>query len=160
MLTKACFIILYSLLAYNLFFEQKKYKPFIIVAFFCIFQLFVLGIVTAVTTEINLLQFFIPFLEVFAIFYIPDALNNLETAEINSKKAKFFIAILVFALVMYILCSGMFDSYNSGSASSVCKVCGRSFEAGDSAGNFRNIARTGFCKNCYNNYKSVEEFIK
>lgn len=40
-----------------------------------------------------------------------------------------------------------------------CKSCGRSFKAGDSAGNYMNIARTGMCNNCYRNYKSLESFI-
>lgn len=41
----------------------------------------------------------------------------------------------------------------------VCKSCGRQFEAGDSGGNYMNIAKTGMCKNCYNNYNSMSEFL-
>ena len=40
--------------------------------------------------------------------------------------------------------------YGSGNTR-VCKVCGRSFESGD--GNYKNIARTGMCNNCYSNYQ-------
>lgn len=45
---------------------------------------------------------------------------------------------------------------NTGSNSSrtaKCKSCGRKFEAGDSAGNFMNIAKTGMCNNCYRNFE-------
>lgn len=42
---------------------------------------------------------------------------------------------------------------SSGSHSKTCKFCHREFEAGDDGGNFMNIAKTGMCKNCYNNYK-------
>ena len=49
---------------------------------------------------------------------------------------------------------------NSGSGSSsgksaTCKVCGRSFNAGDSAGNFMSIARSGMCNNCHRNFMSM-----
>lgn len=43
--------------------------------------------------------------------------------------------------------------------SNTCKSCHRSWEAGDSGGNFMNIARTGMCKNCYGNYNSLKGFI-
>ena len=34
-----------------------------------------------------------------------------------------------------------------------CKVCGKYFKPGDSGGNYMSIAKTGMCKNCYNNFQ-------
>lgn len=48
------------------------------------------------------------------------------------------------------------QSKSTGSSSSrtaKCKSCGRKYEAGDSAGNFMNIAKTGMCNNCYRNFE-------
>ena len=51
------------------------------------------------------------------------------------------------------------DKKNSNTGEGVCKSCGRKFEAGDTAENYMNIARTGMCNNCYNNYKSMSEAL-
>ena len=46
-------------------------------------------------------------------------------------------------------------SGSSSGKSATCKVCGRSFKAGDSAGNFMSIAKSGMCNNCHRNYTSM-----
>lgn len=40
-----------------------------------------------------------------------------------------------------------------------CESCGRSWEAGDSGGNFMSIANTGMCVNCYENFKWAENAL-
>ena len=66
--------------------------------------------------------------------------------------------IVIFVIVIIVLglllknCMGS-GSSSGGGHSITCKSCGRTFEAGDSAGNYKNIARTGMCNNCYSNYK-------
>ena len=51
------------------------------------------------------------------------------------------------------------DTGSGRTDTAVCKSCGRSFEAGDDDGNFMNIARTGMCNNCYNNYQWGQKAI-
>lgn len=47
---------------------------------------------------------------------------------------------------------------HGSSIGGLCKSCGRQFEAGDAAGNYMNIAKTGMCKNCYNNFNDLKGF--
>ncbi len=75
------------------------------------------------------------------------------------------IAMLVSTLVVGIplICifsnSGSSSSSGSNSKIAECKVCEREFEAGDRAGNYKSIARTGMCNNCYKNYQWGKEYI-
>ncbi len=80
---------------------------------------------------------------------------------IKLKKAKPLIiigAIAVFVIIILIASSGGGGSSSSRSTAT-CKSCGRVYEAGDSGGNFKNIARTGMCKNCYENFKWGQKAI-
>lgn len=65
------------------------------------------------------------------------------------------ICVLLFIIVFIV--SGA--SGGSSSSTNKCKSCGRVFEAGDSAGNYRCIARTGMCNNCYNNYQWAQDAL-
>ena len=50
-------------------------------------------------------------------------------------------------------------SYSSYSSyTNTCSSCGRSFSAGDSDGNYKNIASTGMCNNCYKNFKTQKSW--
>jgi hypothetical protein len=53
--------------------------------------------------------------------------------------------------------SGSSGSHSHSTSTNTCTSCGRSWEAGDSGGNFMSIARTSMCKNCYNNFKWAQE---
>ena len=67
---------------------------------------------------------------------------------------------LILALVMCLsLCACGGGSSSSTKDSSECKSCHRTFYAGDSAGNYKNIARTGMCNNCYNNFKWSQDAL-
>lgn len=50
-------------------------------------------------------------------------------------------------------------STSSGGSSNTCPSCGRIYSAGDSGGNFLNIAGSGLCNNCESNYHSMKQFI-
>ncbi len=41
-----------------------------------------------------------------------------------------------------------------------CKSCGRTYKPGDTDGNFMNIARTGMCNNCYENFKWAKDVLE
>jgi len=69
---------------------------------------------------------------------------------------KKLISLLLAVLLCFSLCA---CSSGSSSKTNTCKICGRSYAAGDSGGNFMNIAKTGMCKNCYNNYKYISGAI-
>ena len=73
------------------------------------------------------------------------------------------LSLIIIALVLVFLVSCMStcgdSDYTPTTKTNECKSCGRSYPAGDDAGNFMNIAKTGMCKNCYNNYKSMSQFL-
>lgn len=79
----------------------------------------------------------------------------------NSAARKILIAsvaiIIVSVIVILVALTG---GSGSGKADAgTCEFCGRYFAPGDKAGNFKNIARTGMCKNCYNNYQWGKDYI-
>lgn len=80
---------------------------------------------------------------------------------VNFGKLVTWVIILLFCFAFLGSCfSDVGGSCYSGSRSTAtCKYCGRSYSAGDSAGNFKNIARSGLCNNCYNNYKSATKAL-
>ena len=61
--------------------------------------------------------------------------------------------ILVLVLILSLLTACVGGSSSGSHKTATCKSCGRTYEAGDSGGNFMNIARTGMCKRCYNNFQ-------
>lgn len=62
----------------------------------------------------------------------------------------FIIFIFLLIVVLYTITSsgGQFTS-----SKATCKMCGRSWNSGDSGGNYMSIALSGMCKNCKSNYK-------
>lgn len=66
---------------------------------------------------------------------------------------KRIIALILIAALCLSLCAC--GGGSSSPKKNSCKSCGRSYQAGDSAGNFMKIAKTGMCNNCYNNFKSM-----
>ncbi len=78
-----------------------------------------------------------------------------KKGRMNMRKVLIALALVFcFALVG---CDDGGYSYHVDTAT--CKSCGRTFEAGDSAGNYKNIAQTGMCNNCYDNFKWGQSFI-
>lgn len=69
------------------------------------------------------------------------------------------LAVILFAAVAISSCGGGSGSGSSHHSTNTCKSCGRTYEAGDSGGNFMSIARTGMCKNCYNNFKWAQDAL-
>ena len=68
------------------------------------------------------------------------------------EKKKGNAALIVVVIILIILLGTMCGTSGGSSSSSsrTCKSCGRSFT--DSS-NTMSIAKTGMCKNCYNNFK-------
>ena len=65
-------------------------------------------------------------------------------------------------LSAFVFLIAIMGSCNGGGrkvSTATCKSCGRTFQAGDDAGNYRNIARTHMCNNCYNNYKWAKDVM-
>ena len=74
-------------------------------------------------------------------------------------RVKRVIVLILVAALCISLCSCVGGSGGGSSKTATCRSCGRSFKAGDSGGNFVNIARTNMCKNCYNNYKWAQDAL-
>ena len=83
----------------------------------------------------------------------------------GSKSMKHYIWAIVISLVigvsLMIFAYGTTLGTSSGPSldQNTCRVCGRSWHAGDSGGNYMSIARTHMCVNCYNNYKYAEQTL-
>ena len=71
------------------------------------------------------------------------------------------IVILLWIVILLGSCATTFSSDSSSSShrTNTCSVCGRTYESGDSGGNFRCISRTNMCKNCYKNYKYATDAL-
>lgn len=68
---------------------------------------------------------------------------------------KFLCFILTLIISMSLMACG-----SSGERDvAECGSCDRKYYAGDVGGNYMSIARTGMCKNCYNNYKFTQETL-
>lgn len=65
------------------------------------------------------------------------------------------VIIILTALVLLIISNK--GGYTSDSAT--CKMCGRSWKAGDTGGNYMSIALSGMCKNCETNYKWAQSAL-
>ena len=72
-------------------------------------------------------------------------------------KRKLFALLLALLLAFSLVgCTG---GGSGSSKTATCGSCGRTFEAGDSGGNYMSIARTHMCKNCYNNFQWAQEAL-
>ena len=69
------------------------------------------------------------------------------------------IVVLLFVVFAFASCGGGGGGGSSSHSTNTCKSCGRTFEAGDSGGNYMSIARTGMCKNRYNNFKWAQDAL-
>lgn len=79
----------------------------------------------------------------------------------DETKSKIFAVVAwLLAITVFLVCCTDFSGGSSGGSggghSAVCGSCGRSFNSGDIGGNYKSIAKTGMCKNCYNNFKSLK----
>lgn len=70
----------------------------------------------------------------------------------------FFIICIIAVAALTLFMDATSDG-SSGGNTNTCKVCDRSWSAGDSGGNYRNIARTGMCNNCESNYHWAEDAL-
>lgn len=120
------------------------------------------GIVQQLVGHGSLLEAALTALLVIALYHLPSLLKNARSVELNPKRTKSLGYIVAAVLLVFVL-SGISIGFNSGSSSSsrtnTCSSCNRSWPAGDSGGNFMNIARTGMCNNCYDNFNSLKQFL-
>ncbi len=83
----------------------------------------------------------------------------------NSTKRSVIIALIITALVIaylyYAVNKPSPSSYNSsGSSTIACGVCGKTYRAGDSTGNYKSIMLTHMCKKCYANFQAAHEMYQ
>lgn len=136
-------------------------------------------ILVGVNTDTMLLTwvgfFFLSVLLAIAISILKDVITTKRKTEEEKKEmlaktsknsGKIAAAVLIGAAVLSFLLTGLVmdsvvigDGANSGSSknySRVCKSCDREFT---DASNRRKIAESGMCKNCYNNFMVMSQFI-
>ena len=91
--------------------------------------------------------------------------SNLEKIIKQKSRFTFIASIILIAVISILLCSIITSSFknsrdtNNKHKIAVCSSCDRSWEAGDTSKNYTNIAKTGMCKNCENNYHSMKQFL-
>ena len=87
--------------------------------------------------------------------YVTKKEDMKEGKKLAARAILIFLAIFipVFILVM------SFAMNQNDDRAGTCKSCGRSWNAGDSNGNYRNIAQTGMCNNCENNYHDMKDLV-
>ena len=84
--------------------------------------------------------------------------NNIKQS--GKKYLMVFVGVIIVSLVIILgmILSGIQGNSHS-SSENTCGSCGRSWSAGDSGKNYRNIARTGLCKNCESNYHIMSDAL-
>ena len=66
---------------------------------------------------------------------------------------------LIAILLSLILAFSMAACGGGNPKTNTCGSCGRTYEAGDSAGNFKSIAKSGMCNRCLKNYYVMSEAV-
>ena len=89
-------------------------------------------------------------------------LDNLKKGKGIAKVAikKFLVAFIPVYVVIIVLAFALAGgSSNSTKSKNTCSSCSRSWVAGDSDGNYKNISKTGMCNNCEDNYQKMKQFL-
>ena len=95
-----------------------------------------------------------------ALWFVPAVLQDKTSAEITNLRLGVVIVVAVIALCVFVAGgSPGGSSISSSGKQNTCGSCDRSWPAGDDGGNFMNIAKTGLCKNCENNYHSLKQYL-
>ena len=156
------FALLFLMLAIAATQKKARPVPFMVLAGVIIFYLLFFGILKQLTGSGSLFLALIDTLFLIGLYNLPKLLTDPTSVEITPQRSKNLRAIVILTLVIALI-SGIAVGGGGGGGgsrdSNTCKSCHRSWEAGDSGGNFMNIARTGMCKNCYGNYNSLKGFI-
>ena len=151
----------FALLAVLLFKKDAKPGAFRAVCVLHIGVVLFFGILNSMIGQGSILSAAVTTIYVIALWYVPAVVENTRAAEITAGKGKVLMAIACVVLVVAVgagMATGSSSSSGSGSKNT-CGYCGRSWSAGDSGGNYMNIARTGMCNNCENNYHSLKDFL-
>ncbi|MBE6783793.1 MAG: hypothetical protein E7536_07250 [Ruminococcaceae bacterium] len=149
---------------------RKEILIFIVILAFC-----VSCIVGGAKTDSFILVFCGSFLLIvflaIAFSLLKVIMSNETVEEMQEKQAqksgnggKTAAKVLICAFLLSLLLAGLVtgielgDGANAGSSENVriCKSCDREFS---DTSNTRKIAESGMCQNCYNNFKSVSQFI-
>ncbi len=90
--------------------------------------------------------------------------NNTQSGSSGSGGGIGGIIVIGVIILILIAAIGSCSSGGGGGSShkvstATCKSCGRTWEAGDDGGNFMQIAKSGMCKTCYNNYMWGKDYI-
>lgn len=141
---------------------SKTDKTFAVTFGIIIYLLAILAIFAAFSPAVSILDILKSLLFVMMYFNLPNLFDESTKNKtiITKKKVKVLAIVIAVILCIYAVANnavhvGDNDERDEG----VCASCGRSWEAGDPSKNYINIAKTGMCKNCENNYHSMKQFL-
>lgn len=128
----------------------------------CVFLIAYTGIIASFENTGKLLSSFYNVLYFTALFYLPRLYDEskVATTAINGKKVKVLLVVLLAMGILYGIGMGSVSDPSGGSGkTNTCASCGRTYQAGDPGKNFINIAQSGMCNNCENNYHTLKPFL-
>ena len=156
-------ILVYLFTGITLLLKKKNSTLFTGVLAIALATHFFFGILAQMTGDGSLISTFITAMYFIALFNTPKVVLEPRCKEIEKNPG--LTALVVVVLLVYFISGAITgtlggNSGNYGSSSrNTCRSCGRSWSAGDSGKNFMNIARTGMCNNCEDNFHSLEDFL-
>ena len=120
--------------------------------------LFILSIMFFVIGIIVLLTWLVTYLKNWGVMPVGVKEYEKKRPKGFGKRDKVVVILLVLTILTGILSASIGGNINDNDGN-VCGSCGRSYSAGDIGGNYMSIARTGMCKNCYNNFKWAQDAL-
>ena len=138
---------------------NKKYKLLAVILWCLAIISFIFeGIVSfAIEEPVNMI-----YSVLISLFYVWGiySLNSMYFSKNKVNNIKMLSAVIIVIVLLfspYLVDSIVSLGQPTSIATATCQSCGRTFSAGDIGGNYINIAKTGFCNNCYKNYKWAME---
>lgn len=159
-LNTALTAVVYLILGINLLRKKKNGALAMVCYVLAIGVTLFFGILTQMTGDGSLIKAFVTAMYFIALLNIPMLIQEPRSKEIGKNTG--LVALVVIVVIIYVISGAITGTIGGGggsSSSNTCRSCGRSFQAGDSGGNFLNIAGSGMCNNCESNFHSLEDFL-
>ena len=85
--------------------------------------------------------------------------KNNSARKDDSAKLPIIVFVLLIGIMTFVVGFYITDGGSAGSTNK-CSICGRTWSAGDSGGNYMSIARRNMCVSCYNTYQGAKDFVE
>ena len=151
--------VMFIVTALTVFTNAKDFTLHYVICGLSLVAVLFLGTISIMYRRSDVISFLGYVLMPLALWYVPKVLQDRTAAEITPKKMGTLILVAVIALCLFIAAGGPSKPSSSSAKVNTCGSCDRSWPAGDDGGNFMNIAKTGLCKNCENNYHNLKQYL-